>query len=707
MSRSLSGAAATEGKGGRRAAAAAPTIDLGQLFLSLAPRGFGFVAEALNRVGSSLDGWGRDDVLSLGAAAAARVQLLRLSGGGVRGRLAAAVRRAAGSPVLPVHVSAAELAVLQTAEPLLHPSVLGSLARMRPVAAGAGGEAAAAALVRDAELASAAYAHSTAEFCARAAVAPEDVLACSWDVDADALVPAHCLLVDRGGGGDGGGAPPRLVLVIRGTKQLGDALLDVSAAPEALGGGTAHAGVLRAARSLAAAVAPALQAALASPAAAPAASERRRWRELTLVGHSLGGGIAAVLGLLAQSGALGGPAAAWAPPARGGPAIRATSFGCPPIVSAGLASACRPWLTAVLHADDVLPRLNLRAAAALRAELAGYDVIADTASALLAAYPAEAGPALAQFAAASRAAAAAADLPLLRLAGSASGALGSAAGLALGSALSAVSSSVLQALPADARAAAASAAAALAPPQQAVAALTERVVAWLRGAGAAAESGPSSSAGSDAAAAAEELEGRHDGDGATPDPVSGAPSARSPSPRQDLEYFVPGRPLYLLWRSTWAKAAALYPEDAAALRAGAVAAGCPADAAPAALGDLPVALLALAAEGRVVEAAAPPAGGGAAASAGLWPLALPPSPRAPAGLSRAAAAASLGHARRIFAAPGRSAPSAALADVSLVELVEEEGGERLFDAALLTPYLVRDHIARPTLVALQRWAGKA
>jgi len=43
----------------------------------------------------------------------------------------------------------------------------------------------------------------------------------------------------------------------------------------------------------------------------------------------------------------------------------------------------------VLHADDVLPRLNIRAATALRAELAGYDAVADFVDALAVAYPRE------------------------------------------------------------------------------------------------------------------------------------------------------------------------------------------------------------------------------------------------------------------------------------------------------------------------------
>ena len=366
--------------------------DLGRLLIQLAPRGFGFVSAALDRLGASLDGWARDDVLALGAAAATRIQLLRLAGNSLRARLAVAVEAAVRSNTLSVYLSSVEVAALQAAEPLLHPSVVSSLARLQPIPqagagalAGTSGRSGAALLVRDAELAAAAYAHSTAEFCARAGIAPDDIITCSWDVDPDALVPAHCLLVDHPPDGSAGG--PRLVLVIRGTKQLGDALLDVSAAPEPLRDGQVHSGILLAARALAGTVGRALQVVVASgaplrPSRPDAETPLLAWSELTLVGHSLGGGVAAVLGLLAQQG--GGELAL--------PAslrLRAVAFGCPAVLSADLAAACRPWLSSVLHADDVLPRLNIRAATALRAELAGYDAVADFVDALAVAYPRE------------------------------------------------------------------------------------------------------------------------------------------------------------------------------------------------------------------------------------------------------------------------------------------------------------------------------
>jgi len=120
-------------------------------------------------------------------------------------------------------------------------------------------------------------------------------------------VPAHCLLWDRSLPGS-----PRLVLVIRGTKQLGDALLDASAAPVDLLGGRIHGGVLHGAVRLGDALRPILDRVMD-------ASDT-----LHLTGHSLGGATAAALGLLLQAKAQDPTETTVKGPVR----LRATILGC-------------------------------------------------------------------------------------------------------------------------------------------------------------------------------------------------------------------------------------------------------------------------------------------------------------------------------------------------------------------------------------------
>jgi len=149
------------------------------------------VAETYDRLGGSLNGWGTDDVLALGAAAAMRIQLQKLSAGGLRSNLARQLSNLSTSDPQPMYLSAAELATVRTAEPLLHPAILRSLHLFRPQADKASDWF--RLVIRDAELSAAAYAHSTEEFCALASIVPADILACSWD-GAYAGIPVALML---------------------------------------------------------------------------------------------------------------------------------------------------------------------------------------------------------------------------------------------------------------------------------------------------------------------------------------------------------------------------------------------------------------------------------------------------------------------------------------------------------------------------------
>lgn len=140
----------------------------------------------------------------------------------------------------------------------------------------------------------------------------------------------------------------RLVLCVRGSQEAPDAVTDLSALPVPFpssngksGGAAAHGGFLVAARLLAHTAAPLLA---ALQRAHPSYAVR-------LVGHSLGGAVAALLTLLLRASL---------------PRARAVVFGVPACVSAALVPEARACVTSFVNADDPLPRLST---ASVRARL--------------------------------------------------------------------------------------------------------------------------------------------------------------------------------------------------------------------------------------------------------------------------------------------------------------------------------------------------
>ena len=178
--------------------------------------------------------------------------------------------------------------------------------------------------------------------------------------------PAFSLLL-----GDG-----RAVLAIRGTASVYDVLTDVLAAGVEYGGGhdagskqecQAHAGFVMGARGVLRAAGAAIEEHVLS-AGLP----------LTVVGHSLGAGTAAVatLELLAQypgrfrtAGAAGGEP---------GCELECFAFACPPVFSAALNARCSGYVTSVVHSDDAVCRGSLHGLVALLNEVAGKDTAAYT-----------------------------------------------------------------------------------------------------------------------------------------------------------------------------------------------------------------------------------------------------------------------------------------------------------------------------------------
>lgn len=153
-----------------------------------------------------------------------------------------------------------------------------------------------------------------------------------------------------------------VVLAIRGTLSGHDTLTDACATPAAFPGGFAHAGMAAAAWQVARTHLPAAAAALA---AHPGSS-------LLLTGHSMGGGVAALVTALClcgdadvESAVLRGALASGAQPHAVDRALacvraaRCVAFACPAVTSLGLAHALRRSVTAVVAGKDLVPRLSL------------------------------------------------------------------------------------------------------------------------------------------------------------------------------------------------------------------------------------------------------------------------------------------------------------------------------------------------------------
>jgi len=158
-----------------------------------------------------------------------------------------------------------------------------------------------------------------------------------------------------------------VILTVRGTHGTRDLLTNVcgSAAPlPGGGGGHAHFGMLRAAELLLRREGERLGALLGGhPGYA-----------LRLVGHSMGGGVAALAALLLRRAAaegrplLGGDAGA-----AGAAGAVAAVFAPPCSMSAAAADECAAYVTAVVNAHDAVPRFSTHNVEALRQEMLAID----------------------------------------------------------------------------------------------------------------------------------------------------------------------------------------------------------------------------------------------------------------------------------------------------------------------------------------------
>jgi len=196
----------------------------------------------------------------------------------------------------------------------------------------------AASALRYLRMAAAAGQPSDDALCAALALTPESVVL--RRPAANAFQPAFFVAVDE---------PRRTVVVsIRGTKQWSDVLTDYmyTAVPfpavsgHSCGGSgdrLAHDGFLRSALYIAEAVRPLLLELMHRRAGSQGC-----WK-LRIVGHSLGGAVAALLALLLCDDF---------------PAVRAVAFGPPPCMSSALSEASKLRVISFVNGNDVIPRLS-------------------------------------------------------------------------------------------------------------------------------------------------------------------------------------------------------------------------------------------------------------------------------------------------------------------------------------------------------------
>ncbi|KFM27528.1 Sn1-specific diacylglycerol lipase beta [Auxenochlorella protothecoides] len=172
---------------------------------------------------------------------------------------------------------------------------------------------------------------------------PGDILLAEWSNST--YRPCHYVAVDR--------ANRCLVLSIRGSLEVGDLLSDMAAHPmeASLGGrsGWVHEGIFSAATYIHCTTGETLE---------RAAEQFPGW-PLLITGHSLGGGVAALLTLLIHEAGV----------PRGMGAVGCVTIGTAAVMSRPMADACRPHVTSVILAADIIPHLSYASVETLLLEL--------------------------------------------------------------------------------------------------------------------------------------------------------------------------------------------------------------------------------------------------------------------------------------------------------------------------------------------------
>jgi hypothetical protein len=143
-----------------------------------------------------------------------------------------------------------------------------------------------------------------------------------------------------------------VVIVVRGTKTLADVLTDLLCESCEYRGGKAHAYIVAGGRYLAQKQAPLLR-----QLAEISGMDLR----VTLVGHSLGAGAATIAGIELANDP-DHPCA-----------VNVMGFGCPALLSRGLAEEVSSYVTTVINDGDVVPRLSGASIANLLTDVSSFD----------------------------------------------------------------------------------------------------------------------------------------------------------------------------------------------------------------------------------------------------------------------------------------------------------------------------------------------
>ncbi|WIA19869.1 hypothetical protein OEZ85_005771 [Tetradesmus obliquus] len=157
--------------------------------------------------------------------------------------------------------------------------------------------------------------------------------------------PAHLVAVDH--------SRKQLLLVVRGTSQLADVLADLVAHTSPLGPGQAHSGMLDCAAAIIQQCLPTLEQQL----------QQHPGYRVHCLGHSLGGGVAALAAYLLRNTAELRSRLAQAS------GVVATGFGTPPIMTKELAESASSYTRTLVHNHDLVPRTCVASLAQLRQEL--------------------------------------------------------------------------------------------------------------------------------------------------------------------------------------------------------------------------------------------------------------------------------------------------------------------------------------------------
>ncbi|TNJ29454.1 Lipase [Giardia muris] len=141
----------------------------------------------------------------------------------------------------------------------------------------------------------------------------------------------------------------RFVVVVRGTQDLGDVLIDGEVTPvELLDRYYIHKGMLQAAKYITRTLHPAIERYKETHCA--------RCYTLLITGHSLGAGVAAALGIYLQ---------AFSPQTYEGK-IRVVGFGCPAMGSMPFCRDAHPWITNYIYDTDMACRLSVHSVLVLQ-----------------------------------------------------------------------------------------------------------------------------------------------------------------------------------------------------------------------------------------------------------------------------------------------------------------------------------------------------